>query len=413
MRDAADAVPAVELAGVTKTYRLDRQPLRRLLGRPRPGSSFDALRGVSLRVARGGRLGIVGRNGAGKTTLLKLLTGNFAPTGGRVTVNGSVQALMQIGLGFHDEFTGYENARSALLYNGVSGAALDAALADVVEFCELGEFLHQPVSTYSLGMRVRLQFAAATAVRPDILVIDEIMGAGDAYFSAKSAERMKRLTASGCTLLLVSHSPYQVLEFCDRAMWLEAGAIRMEGEAHEVLGAYEVMLEKLQSTSGVSEHAPAQERLEDGREVFRWPGKTGIKVAGLRLTDGASEIEATPAGGKVKLEMQVRAQRPGTYSCAYLITLWNERMRRVSRVEGHDDGFTLREGERRSVEVDLSPFLLGGDAYHLSVSVYDRSGAQQAGRETRFDVLMRCLRLRVTDRPAPPFFEHPATWTFG
>src|SRR5688572_23340088 len=180
MRDAA--APAVELVDVHKTYRLDRQPLRRLFGQPRPGATFDALRGVSLRVEKGGRLGIVGRNGAGKTTLLKLLTGNFAATRGSVTINGSVQALMQVGLGFHAEFTGYENARSALLYNGLSGAALEAALADVVEFCELGEFLHQPFSTYSLGMRLRLQFAAATAVRPDILIIDEIMVAGDAYF---------------------------------------------------------------------------------------------------------------------------------------------------------------------------------------------------------------------------------------
>lgn len=413
MRDAGDAVPAVELVDVHKTYRLDRQPLRRFFAPPRPGTTFDALRGVSLRVEKGGRLGIVGRNGAGKTTLLKLLTGNFAPTRGRVTVNGSVQALMQIGLGFHAELSGYENARSALLYNGLAGAALEDALADVVQFCELGEFLHQPVSTYSLGMRLRLQFAAATAVRPDILIIDEIMGAGDAYFSAKSADRMKRLTADGCTLLLVSHSPYQVLEFCDRAVWLEAGAVRTEGEAHEVLGAYEVMLEELQSTSGASQGGVAQERLEDGREVFRWPGKTGIKVASLRLTDGASDIEATPVDGKVKLEMQVRAQRAGTYSCAYLVTLWNERMRRVSRVEGHDDGFALREGERRRVEVDLSPFLLGGGTYHLSVSVYDRGGGQPTGRQTRFDVLMRCLKLRVTDRSAPPFFEHPAIWAFG
>ena len=426
MRDAAAGLPAIELEAVDKTYRLYRSPrerlldqigLARLLGRGAP-PEFDALRGVSLSVRKGERLGIVGRNGAGKTTLLKLITGNFAPTRGRITVRGAVQALMRVGLGFYPNFTGYENARSALLYNGLSSEALEAAVADVVDFCELGEFLHQPLSTYSLGMRMRLQFATATAIRPEILVIDEVMGAGDAYFSAKSAERMKRLTQSGCTLLLVSHSPYQVLEFCDHAIWLDDGAIRMAGDANTVLGAYEVYIEQLSAADAAmgrterSHLTEFQAELDGGRKVFRWPGKTGVKVAGLSLTDGFKEISRVAAGGAAFVEMDLIAEREGTYECSYLITFWSERMRRVARVESGNDQFVLRAGERRRMRANLSPVLLRGGRYHLSVSVYDRSAGQPSGAETRFDVLARSLSLEVEGGAVPPFYIHPAKWSF-
>src|SRR5262245_26543058 len=201
---AADAVgPAARLDGAPKyslLYRhshgrlLDQLGLGGLRGRRRDSfKEFHALSDVNLTVARGERVGIIGRNGAGKTTLLKLITGNFGPTRGSVKVSGTVQALMQIGLGFHLEFSGLENIRSALLYNGLSGLDLESALASVVDFVELGEFLHQPMKNYSQGMQARVQFAAATAIRPEILIVDEVMGAGDAYFSAKSAARMKQL----------------------------------------------------------------------------------------------------------------------------------------------------------------------------------------------------------------------------
>jgi len=405
---------AVEVAGVTKTYRLRKSGSS-------PAQTFDALRDVSLSVRRGERLGIVGRNGAGKTTLLKLIIGNLSPTRGRVEVRGQVQALMQVGLGFHPEFTGRENARSALLYNGLSGSTIERALADVIEFTELGEFLDQPMSTYSLGMRMRLQFAAATAIEPDILIVDEVMGAGDAYFSAKSADRMKRLTASGCTLLLVSHSPYQVLEFCGRAVWLDGGRVRMEGDAHEVLGAYEVHLEQLTAASGgapgdeASGSALLRSVLDDGRPVFRWPGKTGLKVATTRLTDGDIEVDQVRPGGPLILEIVVRAERGGCYSCKYLVTLWSERMRRVARVEGVDENLVLQAGAARRVVADLSPFLLSYGRYYLSISLYDTSAGVESGTETRFDVLARCLTLDVRSdaRVRGPLFSHPARWAFS
>ena len=209
--------PAVHLANVCKIYKLYDSPRSQLLDqsglyklrfwKEAPSfQEFHALHDINLTVAKGDRLGIVGRNGAGKSTLLKLVSGNFWPTRGTVDVDGTVQVLITLGTGFHPEVSGYENIRSALMYNGLSGSEFEEALADVIDFVELGDFLYQPVKTYSLGMHSRVLFAAATAIRPDILIIDEVIGAGDGYFTAKSSARMDRLARSGCTLLLVSHS---------------------------------------------------------------------------------------------------------------------------------------------------------------------------------------------------------------
>ena len=282
--EAVSGAPAIAFSNVGKTYRLYgslRDQALDVLGIRLPFSSrtakqFHALQNISVTIAKGEQIGVVGRNGAGKTTLLKMLTGNFAPTTGEVAINGTVQALMQTGLGFHPDFTGEENLRSALAYNGLTGPQFDEALADAIDFVELEEFLQQPFKTYSLGMRSRLQFAAATAIHPDILIIDEVLGAGDAYFSGKSAARMKRLTSGGCTLLLVSHSMQQVLQFCQRCIWLEAGEIVMDGPALPVVRAYEEYTRRLENEAAMArsqgrksilaDHAVQQKLLLEVRE---------------------------------------------------------------------------------------------------------------------------------------------------
>lgn len=239
----------IEARGVAKAYTLypnataqaaDLLGLNRLFKwRKTEFPEHLALHGIDLALARGERVGIIGRNGSGKTTLLKLISGMIAPSAGTIQVNGRVQALMQVGVGFHPDYSGLENIRASLLYTGLAPSELKAAEADIIEFCELGEFLAQPLKTYSLGMQARLQFACATAIKPEILIVDEILGAGDAYFSVKSNLRMQRLTKSGCTLLLVSHSMAQVLQFCERAIWIDGGKVRMAGTAKAVVKQYE------------------------------------------------------------------------------------------------------------------------------------------------------------------------------
>ena len=219
---------AVRLEGVGKRYKIfahRRDHLLDTFGVSRlvpwikaPYRDFWALRGMDLELRQGQRIGIIGRNGAGKTTLLKLITGNVAPTEGAIEVNGQVQALLEIGGGFHPEFTGRENVRAALTYQGLSKQAIRAAETDIVEFTDLKDFFDQPFRTYSLGMQARLTFACATAITPEVLIVDEVLGAGDAAFYRRSTERMHALMHDGASVLLVSHALQQIQRFCDETI---------------------------------------------------------------------------------------------------------------------------------------------------------------------------------------------------
>lgn len=248
---------AIHLEGVSKLYKvfpntrdsfLNAVGLDRLMPwRTVEPRMFWSLRDVSIDVPRGSRIGIIGRNGAGKSTLLKLITGALAPTEGRIAVRGEVQALFDAGSGFHPEFSGYENIQASLTYQGMTAGEIAAAVADIEDFTELQQFLNQPIKTYSLGMQARLAFATATAVRPDILIVDEVLGAGDAYFASKSSERMQKLVKdSGATVLIVSHAMDQLLRYCDECVWLERGRIVKRGPTLEVVNAYEGYIHELE-----------------------------------------------------------------------------------------------------------------------------------------------------------------------
>ena len=246
----------IRLHGVGKMYRVFASRFDNLidavgLGRLLPWLGFRyrefwALRGIDLELPEGARVGVVGRNGAGKSTLLKLLTGNLAVSEGTLEVHGPVHALLDTGAGFHPEFTGIENIHAALSYQGLSDSEMVDAVEEIAEFTELGQFLGQPYRTYSSGMQARLAFATATAVvRPRILIIDEVLGAGDAYFLSKCNERMRALVSAGATVLLVSHSLDQITAMCDQAIWIDRGRIAQRGPALEVVKAYQQFIRTL------------------------------------------------------------------------------------------------------------------------------------------------------------------------
>jgi lipopolysaccharide transport system ATP-binding protein len=241
-------VPAIECAGLGKAYLMAASPLQRLMHQLRGHSQARrhwALRDVDLQVARGEVVGVVGRNGAGKSTLLQLLCGTLAPTTGSVAVRGRVAALLELGAGFNPQFTGRENALLNAALLGLSAEEARARLGDMLSFADIGEFADQPVRTYSSGMFMRLAFAVATSVEPDILVIDEALSVGDGAFARKSFERIMELRARGATILFCSHSMYQVEALCERALWLDGGTVRMSGPASEVCGAYQASLNGL------------------------------------------------------------------------------------------------------------------------------------------------------------------------
>jgi len=237
----------IHVRNLSKVYRLYKSPRHRFLDmfgllRQRGGAytEHSALDDVSIDVRRGEKVAFIGRNGAGKSTLLKLLTGVIEPTSGTLDVKGKAHALLQIGSGFHPDFTGRENVYAYLAQLGVTGADADRRYAEIVEFAELEEYIGQPVKTYSSGMAVRLMFSTSTAITPDLLVLDEVLGVGDAYFAHKSYERIRQLCErDGTTLLLVTHDVYSAAKLCERLVWIDAGRVVADGATEGVIKAYE------------------------------------------------------------------------------------------------------------------------------------------------------------------------------
>jgi lipopolysaccharide transport system ATP-binding protein len=245
----------INIENLSKVYRLYTKPLDRFLDMfgflPRKTGRYTehaALTGINLTVKRGEKLAIIGRNGAGKSTLLKLITRVIEPTTGSIEVSGETQALLQIGTGFHPEFTGRENVRSYLANLGVAGDQAEERIAEICDFAELADYIDQPLKTYSTGMGMRLMFAASTALKPSILVIDEVLSVGDAYFTKKSLERIKDLCRDGTTLLLVTHDLYAASGLCERVVWIDQGRILLDSDPVTAIKRYESSIRDQQET---------------------------------------------------------------------------------------------------------------------------------------------------------------------
>ena len=202
---------------------------------------FHALENVTFDVKRGEIFGVIGRNGAGKSTLLKVVSGIYKPTSGKAVSAGRIAPMLELGSGFDQELSGHDNIflNGAIL--GFSEDFLKEKYDEIVAFSELGEFIHQPIKTYSSGMMMRLAFSVATIVEPEILIVDEILAVGDASFQQKSRARMLELMQGGTTVLFVSHTMSQIREMCDRVLWLDHGTVKMIGETQQVCDAYETM----------------------------------------------------------------------------------------------------------------------------------------------------------------------------
>lgn len=236
---------------LTKIYTMYANERERYLDffLPRPfGQRFCALQDVSFSLEAGQSLGLLGWNGSGKSTLVNLLSGASSPSGGTVQTSGRV-SLLSIGTGILPSMTGLENITQKCLLQGFSPADIQRLTPEIVAFSELGEFIHQPVRTYSSGMRSKLGFAVASCIDPDILMIDEALSVGDATFAQKCLQRMNRFREQRKTIVFVSHSAQHIRDFCDMALWLEGGKVRAFGPCQEVLTAYVQFLQDFQALS--------------------------------------------------------------------------------------------------------------------------------------------------------------------
>ena len=238
---------AINVCDVTKIYRLYDKPIDRLkesisLTHKKYHKEFFALDKISFSVEKGSTVGIIGTNGSGKSTILKIITGVLNPTTGSVEVDGNISALLELGAGFNMDYTGIENIYMNGTMMGFSREQMEAKLPEILEFADIGDFVHQPVKTYSSGMFVRLAFALAINVEPEILIVDEALSVGDVFFQAKCYRRMEEIRKTGTTILMVTHDMGSVIKYCDKVILLNKGEFLAEGPAGEMVDLYKKIL---------------------------------------------------------------------------------------------------------------------------------------------------------------------------
>ncbi|HKV37333.1 MAG TPA: ABC transporter ATP-binding protein [Pyrinomonadaceae bacterium] len=393
--------PAVRIEGVSKQFRIyDRSSdrLKEMLTRGRWAKhrEFWALRDVSFEVEKGTTFGIVGPNGSGKSTLLQIVAGTLQPTHGTIAHEGRISALLELGAGFNPEFTGVENVFMNAALMGFTHAETSAMLPEIESFAEIGEFIHQPVKTYSTGMYVRLAFAAAISARPEILIVDEALAVGDAVFQHRCIRRIREMQESGMTILLVSHDPHAIRALCSRALLLHGGHVEALGKPVDVLNRYQKLIMARETAYENSQPANDDSAAVDDLEVdpkltytFRHgDGKAEIVAAEL-LNSAFQRIEFVETGEEVVVRVRVLFHAPVEVPvCGFLL-----RNRHGIHIYGTNTELQqLDFGAAQPGEVIEVSFLfncwLAPDTYSLTFGVHSPDGVS-------FDWLDGALFFRV------------------
>jgi lipopolysaccharide transport system ATP-binding protein len=361
---------SIRAESLSKAYQLYRNPidsLKELLFRKQYAETIWAIRDVSFDVAAGGSIGIIGENGAGKSTLLKLLAGALAPSGGRVGRTGRVTAILQLGAGFHPDLTGLENIRIGCAVLGLSPTETETILPRIIDFSELGHFIDRPVRTYSSGMYLRLGFSVATAVNPDVLIVDEHLSVGDQHFRLKCLRRVMALREEGCALVFCSHDLYSVGEVCERTLWLHQGLPRMLSDTQSVLKAYEdYVREKDASSSPMAANAaPALPSKPDSDNYLRDVVLGGDVCDGSFATGDRLELkivaELTDAAWHEGVHMGILIVRNDTVWCYGIST----------KMDGMKTGLQPLGGNSYGVNFVIDDLPLLSGQYSFTVALMD------------------------------------------
>ncbi len=376
---------------------------RLVRGRPPEAREFWALRDASFSIERGSTFGLVGHNGSGKSTTLKVLAGIYRPTSGRVMVSGRVSALLELGAGFHGELTGRENIRLNGAILGMSGRQIDAAMDRIIDFAGIGEFIDSPVKVYSSGMFVRLGFAIAVSLDPEILIVDEVIAVGDEEFQRKCFDHLFELRKRGTTIVLVTHALGLIGDMCDRAAWLDHGVVQEIGPARDVVDSY---------LRSVNEHE-AQAR-EDAQvstpiaTVADGPTRLGtgeIRIRKLETLDGdANPVPMLMAGAPCIFRLHYTAATE-IDQAVFGIGFLHESGANVAGPNSGRTGARPVPAGDGYVDFLVPELLLQPATYQVSTAIVDR-GHMYDYADREFDV-----RVRATGEQEPGLTRMPGTWT--
>jgi len=382
---------AIEASDLSKVYRIYSNPKDRLKeyllrGRRTYHQAFCALRDVSFRAGVGSTIGLIGDNGSGKSTLLQLVAGTLCPTSGSVVLKGRVSTILELGAGFNPEFTGRENLFMSGAIMGIGQKEMERRFPEIAAFAEIGEFIERPIKMYSSGMYVRLAFAVATSVDPDILIIDEALSVGDQYFQKRCIDRIESFRKAGRTILFCSHNLYQIRLICDEAIWLKDGQVAMAGDTSRVIGAYENYLREREIPRAPVIH------VNQGPRTFPW-------ISRVRLSRGEEDVECDQfiTGGDFTITIQYEVPDPPTIVHVGVILVRNDAVQ-VFGTGTHvaDVKPATRSGSVRLRFPGLS--LLSG-AYAVSAYLLDEHGLHlydQHEQEFTFQVTQNVQALGLT-----------------
>lgn len=381
----------ISVRNISKLYRIYDNPAGRLKeillqGKRKYHRDFWALRDVSFEIPAGETVGVIGRNGAGKTTLLQIVAGVLQPTEGEVRVEGRVTALLELGSGFNHEYTGRENILLSGQILGFSEEEMHERMEVIVRFAELEGFVDQPVKTYSTGMIMRLAFAAAIHVDPDVLIVDEALSVGDVYFQRKSLDRIEYFRKAGKTVLFVSHDPRLIQRFCTHALWLENGRTAMQGDAREVVTAYEAFCQRLENErlNAVSQELEKQSHDSSTDNIVRdlqligsrW-GNGRIRLTKLELLNAKGEAKwLFNMGEDVTIRLSVMADQD--YAAPVFAIDFHRFdgffMGSINNYDTHFAALPLKRGEN-TLLLQLSKLDLPQTSYFLSFKAYTEADA--------------------------------------
>ena len=395
------STPAIRVDSLWKNFRLYHERNRylkaaMLRGRRARYEEFWALQDVSLTVAKGATVGVIGSNGSGKTTLLKCLTGIYTPERGSVHIEGNVAALLELGAGFHAELSGTENIYLNGSILGMSKKEIDNKFDSIVEFAGLEQFIDTPVKNFSSGMVVRLGFSIATHVEPEVLLIDEILAVGDQAFQRKSTEKIEQFRRDGRTILVVSHSLGLVQQLCDTAVWLEKGHVKMTGPASDVISEY----------TGTTYGNFAR---EDASSKTRW-GSGEAQITQVTTLDASEQPIDTLSSGdefRLRLELNSHVRIESPVLRVQMETMSGELVWSTTTQRGTA---TLRVLDGPAVAMLQIPSLpLADGTYYVSVSITDATGA------TEFDHCQHWAKIHVVGGQPNDggVVALPSSWSIG
>ena len=396
---------AIAVSNVSKSYRRYARPWHRLCewlsgGRLIWHEAFWALSGITFSVASGESVGIIGLNGAGKSTLLKILTGTTRPTEGEVRLDGRTAALLELGMGFHPDFSGRQNVLVAGQLMGLSVRELAAVMPDIEGFAEIGDYINQPVRTYSTGMAVRLAFSVATAVRPEILIVDETLSVGDAYFQHKCIRRIKEFQDAGTTILFVSHDATAVKTLCERALLLDGGRLIQDGPPDRVLDYYNALIARREANREILQAEAASGRLTTRSGTFE------ARIAEIDLLDADGQPARAFTVGDLG-RVRVRVEFASSVVAPTIGILIRDRVGNdvfgtnsfyVAPIEG-----TYEPGDGITVDFDIQ-LNLGVGTYTLTVAAH----SDATHLVNNYDWWDKVIGFQIVPGPEPPFIG--TTW---